>query len=213
MIIFVKDIIKCDFINNLDQLQKGMSYLRLTHTIPISTEMRVFDNVIEGKKLMAIACATKGNLFNEFKDLLEKIDIVDNYIKLERKKYNINMVTSHNDVYEPNFIATKDGDLYLIDWEYAGMQDPHVDLAMFCIYSMYDREQTDRLIDIYFEGNTQEDVRTKIYCYIAVCGLLWSNWCEYKSIQGVEFGEYSLAQYRYAKEYYRIVEERENEKR
>ena len=41
----------------------------------------------------------------------------------------------------------------------------------------------------------------------AVCGLLWSNWCEYKKKLGVEFGEYSLRQYSYAKEYYKIVME------
>lgn len=37
-----------------------------------------------------------------------------------------------------------------------------------------------------------------------MCGLLWSNWCEYKGQLGVEFGEYSLRQYRYAKDFYRI---------
>ena len=31
--------------------------------------------------------------------------------------------------------------------------------------------------------------------------------CEYKRTLGIEFGEYSLRQYRYAKEYYRIVQE------
>ena len=36
---------------------------------------------------------------------------------------------------------------------------------------------------------------------------LWSNWCEYKRNLGVEFGEYSLRQYRYAKDYYRIVQD------
>ena len=46
-----------------------------------------------------------------------------------------------------------------------------------------------------------------------MCGLLWSNWCEYKYTLGVEFGEYSLAQYRFAKDYYNIViEERGNMK-
>ena len=49
--------------------------------------------------------------------------------------------------------------------------------------------------------------RVKIYCYIAMCGLLWSNWCEYKRQLGVEFGEYSLMQYRYAKEYYKYATE------
>ena len=50
-----------------------------------------------------------------------------------------------------------------------------------------------------------KEIRIKIYCYIAACGLLWSNWCEYKRSLGVEFGEYSLRQYRYAKDYYKIV--------
>ena len=90
----------------------------------------------------------------------------------------------------------------------SGMQDIHVDVAMFAIYAMYDRERIDWLIDRYFEGACPEKVRTKIYCYIAVCGLLWSNWCEYKRMMGVEFGEYSLRQYRYAKEFYRLAKER-----
>ena len=45
----------------------------------------------------------------------------------------------------------------------------------------------------------------KIYAYAAVGGLLWSNWCEYKQSLGLDFGEYSLSQYRYAKEYSKLV--------
>ena len=106
------------------------------------------------------------------------------------------------------FYSGADGEqLQLTDWEYAGMQDPHVDIAMFCIYSLYNKRQIDRLISIYFEGDCPNETRVKIYCYIAACGLLWSNWCEYKRSLGVEFGEYSLRQYRFAKEYYRIASE------
>lgn len=117
-------------------------------------------------------------------------------------------VLTHIDAVPDNFLICEkpEGEeIRLIDWEYAGMQDPHVDIAMFCIYAMYNRTQVDRLIDLYFEGACPVATRIKIYCYIAVCGLLWSNWCEYKRNLGVEFGEYSLRQYRYAKEYYRIV--------
>ena len=55
------------------------------------------------------------------------------------------------------FGKNEDGneDIRLIDWEYAGMQDPHVDIAMFCIYSMYDREHVDKLIDAYFTEGVQ----------------------------------------------------------
>ena len=113
---------------------------------------------------------------------------------------------THIDAVCDNFIMTDD--IRLIDWEYAGMQDPHVDLAMFCIYAMYDREHVEKLIDAYFTEGCDEKTRTKIYCYIAACGLLWSNWCEYKLQLGVEFGEYALAQFRYAKDYYRLAKER-----
>ena len=78
---------------------------------------------------------------------------------------------------------------------------------MFCIYSLYNKRQIDRLIAAYFTEGCSDETRIKIYCDIAACGLLWSNWCEYKRNLGVEFGEYSLRQYRYAKDYYRIVQE------
>ncbi len=125
---------------------------------------------------------------------------------------SIKQTLTHIDAVPDNFLFYPDEQgeeqIRLIDWEYAGMQDPHVDIAMFCIYALYDRAQTDRLIDIYFQNCCPENVRTKIYCYIAACGLLWSNWCEYKLDLGVEFGEYSLCQYRYAKEYFKIASDR-----
>ena len=40
------------------------------------------------------------------------------------------------------------------------------------------KKQCDRLIDLYFDGKCEPVTRIKIYIYIAMCGLLWSNWCE-----------------------------------
>ena len=119
---------------------------------------------------------------------------------------------THIDAVPDNFLFSpgKDGEeeLQLTDWEYAGMQDPDVDLAMFSIYSYYDRERVDRLIDVYVgEDGCEAERRVKIYGYVAACGLLWSNWCEYKRNLGVEFGEYAMIQYRYAKDFSRLVRE------
>ena len=123
-------------------------------------------------------------------------------------------VLTHIDAVPDNFlfVPQADGseDIRLIDWEYAGMQDPYVDIAMFCIYAMYDRDQVERTIDAYFPEGCPAETRTLIYCYIAACGLLWSNWCEYKRSLGVEFGEYSIRQYRYAKEYFKLAQSAQN---
>jgi thiamine kinase-like enzyme len=156
------------------------------------------------------------SVYSDYKQTKENVLSLKAYIDqhVEEK------VLTHIDAVSDNFLFVKiDGkeQIRLIDWEYAGMQDPHVDIAMFGIYSLYNKEKMDQLIDAYFVEGCCKEVRIKIYCYIAVCGLLWSNWCEYKSKLGVEFGEYSLKQYRYAKEYYRIaqmeLEDLDNEKR
>ncbi|MFR7977894.1 MAG: phosphotransferase [[Ruminococcus] torques] len=48
-------------------------------------------------------------------------------------------VLTHIDAVPDNFLfieeASGSTSIRLIDWEYAGMQDPHIDIAMFCIYS------------------------------------------------------------------------------
>ncbi|MBO0477315.1 NTP transferase domain-containing protein [Vagococcus sp. DIV0080] len=115
---------------------------------------------------------------------------------------------SHIDSVPDNFLFyEKDGieNIKLIDWEYAAMCDPHIDIAMFCIYSMFEKQQVDETINLYFNGMQTNNEKIKVYCYISVCGLLWSNWCEYKRNLGVEFGEYSLRQYRFAKDYFNYV--------
>lgn len=145
------------------------------------------------------------SVYRDYEDTKHKVKSLRNYIDEHVEK----KVLTHIDAVPDNFIISKDQrgntEIRLIDWEYAGMQDPHVDIAMFCIYSMYNRNQIDDLIDLYFCNKCKYELRIKIYCYISVCGLLWSNWCEYKRNLGVEFGEYSLKQYRYAKDYYNLA--------
>ena len=117
-------------------------------------------------------------------------------------------VLTHIDAVPDNFLFVEENgkeEIRLIDWEYARMQDPHGYRNV--LYLSLQKEQVDHVIDLYFEGNCDDRTRIKIYCYIAVCGLLWSNWCEYKRNLGVEFGEYSLQQYRCAKDYYKIVQQ------
>ncbi|MCL1995670.1 MAG: choline kinase family protein [Defluviitaleaceae bacterium] len=108
---------------------------------------------------------------------------------------------THIDAVPDNFIFLENNDVRIIDWEYSAMQDQHLDIAMFAVYSMYNRKQIEQLLLAYFTQGCPASVRTKIYSYIAVCGLLWSNWCEYKEQLGICFGEYATAQYNFAKKY------------
>ncbi len=189
--------------NNVSDLERCMRKLREFHesALKVKHEFDIFKQIMFYESLWE----GKDSVYKDYKIIKKNIFSLKKYIdeNIDRK------VLSHIDAVPDNFLFFKDAEgkeeIRLIDWEYAGMQDPHIDIAMFCIYALYNKEQIDNLIDIYFEGKCEQKVRIKIYCYIAVCGLLWSNWCEYKRSLGIEFGEYSLRQYRYAKDYYRIV--------
>ncbi|MCL2015926.1 MAG: choline kinase family protein [Defluviitaleaceae bacterium] len=128
-------------------------------------------------------------------------------LKSRLQQYPKQMGLAHIDAVPDNFIFINGGEIRLIDWEYSAMQDQHIDIAMFAVYAMYERAKIEQLIDAYFCGGCPPATRGKIYAYIAICGLLWSNWCEYKKQLGVEFGKYALAQYQFAKDYYAIFEE------
>lgn len=193
----------CDAENEED-LQKCMKKLRevhgqklrVDHSFDLFGQMEYYESLWEGTP----------SAYKDYEKTKAHVLQLKDYIEANAGEW----VLTHIDAVPDNFLFVEENgkeEIRLIDWEYAGMQDPHVDIAMFCIYSLYQKEQVDHLIDLYFEGNCDDRTRIKIYCYIAVCGLLWSNWCEYKRNLGVEFGEYSLRQYRYAKDYYKIVQQ------
>lgn len=188
----------CDPQNEKD-VKRAMDYLRkfherklqVGHTFDLFGQMEWYESLWNGAK----------SVYMDYDETKKNVYLLKEYVDRQPKTWAL----THIDAVPDNFLYVGE-DTYLIDWEYAGMQDIHVDIAMFAVYALYDKEWVDRLIGFYFEDGCSREVKVKIYCYIAICGLLWSNWCEYKRMLGVEFGEYSLRQYRYAKEYFRYAQ-------
>ena len=188
-----KDILKC--INLLKKLHKAE--IKTDYQFDFYKFIEFYEGLWKnGKSVYRDYEKTKAGVYS----LKEYID-----------EHACSKVLSHIDTAADNFIFSADSDgneqVHLIDWEFAGMLDPYADIALFCIYALYDKDQIDHVIDIYTDNMCDEETRIKIYCYIATGGLIWSNWCEYMRSTGVEFGEYSIKQYRYAKEYYRYAME------
>lgn len=201
---YLEGIRVCDT-ESIDDLTLCMGKLRtfhdmkisVTHTFDIFKQIEFYESLWDGDT----------SVYRDYQRTKENVFSMKSFIDSLKKDWCL----THIDAVPDNFLfyTLPDGSeaLQLTDWEYSGMQDPHVDIAMFCIYSLYNKTQCDRLIDIYFQNDCDKIIRAKIYAYIAACGLLWSNWCEYKRKLGVEFGEYSLQQYRYAKDYYKYTNE------
>lgn len=190
----------CNALDAID-VAKCMRFLRAFHEKKLKVS-HVFD--IYRQVEFYETLRGKTSVYRDYETTKQNVFELKQYIEKWKKEYCL----THIDAVPDNFLLFREEEeekIRLIDWEYAGMQDPDVDIAMFAIYSLYDKSQIDGLIESYYSEGCPKETRLKIYCYVAMCGLLWSNWCEYKSQLGVEFGEYALRQYRYAKDYYQIV--------
>ena len=126
--------------------------------------------------------------YNHYFDLFSEIDFYErlwkgvpsvhkDYLDVKTKVFSlrkflsrqsIHLSLTHIDAVPDNFLIVNNGPrekIRLIDWEYAAMQDPHLDIAMFAIYSMYNKKQIDSLIDTYFVGDyASKDLLLYFYC-------------------------------------------------
>ena len=197
---FLDHVRPCDPYDEYD-VKRCMEKLRKIHDAHLSVahQFDLFETIDHYEALWGDSTS----LYSDYRETKKHVLDLREYIDAQEK----DCCLTHIDPVAENFLINTNGaDIRLIDWEYAAMQDPHLDIAMFCLHAMYNRQQVDALISAYFPEGCSNAIRLKIYCYIAAGGLLWSNWCEYQCRSGTEFGAYSLRQYRYAKEYYRIVQ-------
>ncbi len=194
---FIQNIIPCDIINNETHLKQCMDALHRTHEIPLSDEAKIFDNVAEANRLIKLACATKGNLFKEFEEMFSKVYKVDELVKAEREKYGIKLVVSHHDVYEPNFISTSDGDFYLIDWEYSGINDPVNDVTSIFTRYEYNEEIREMLLKAYYGRELTPLEHRHAMGQSILNAFYWISWGLFKGSVGEEDGFFFLTSFRY----------------
>lgn len=189
----------CCNIDDMEEVRRCIRHLAHFHNLKImgKTYFDPYQKLEEYEK----TCAHNINeFFPDYDSVREKVIKLKDIIDSSPIEYCV----CHVDPVHDNFLI-RDDKIFLIDWEYAAMADPHMDIAMFCIYAGYEKEQIDEVIRFYFKEGCRDSVRRKIYAYIAVCGLLWTVWCEIKRDSEVLFEEYEKVQYQYAIDYYHHV--------
>ncbi len=195
----------CDSASKNDLLL-CMRKLHYLHDLEINMgyDFDLFENIDRYEALWG----RRQSIYSDYPETKDHVLYLKHYIDEQPVKH----ILCHIDSVPDNFLFYIGNDgcqkLQLTDWEYASMNDPYVDLAMFCIYSGFSKNEADSLMDYYFECDCPDAIRTRIYAYMSICGLLWSNWCEYKASLGIHFGKYSRQQYDYARDFYKLAKER-----
>lgn len=189
---FVQNIVPCT-LGTPEELQKGMNYIKKMHQQTWTDEVKMFDTYEESIKLMSIASATKGNLLEEFSEFVEKFKRLDGYLKNDGLR---ELALCHNDTYPPNYILTKEEELYLIDWEYAGVNDKAHDIGCICCrYDMTDEEIEGYFLAYFGRPLTTEEHRHYI-ASVALAAFYWFSWGLYKGSVNDDDGFYFLTTYR-----------------
>lgn len=149
-----------------------------------------FDWQMELNKYEQIIQELNGGFFFDYTALKKQlINFMDKNIK------NIISVPCHNDTVPENFIMDDNGQTYLIDWEYSGMNDPSWDIAAYILESKLTEEAIGYfLLDYYGEFPTDEEI-LKIKCYMVAQDLLWMAWSMIRHYNGDDFLDYCCARY------------------
>ncbi len=158
------------------------SHIRLKNEFNIFHEIEKYDRLIEkaGVKMYAGS--------EEVRPRIMALESYLNYLGVDLKP-------CHNDALYENFIKAADGTIFLIDWEYSGMNDPMADFAALFIEAGFEKENQDYILDKYFEGNIPVEAYEKILCYQILWDYLWAQWTVIKEAKGDDFGTYGIDRY------------------
>ncbi|WP_417417903.1 phosphotransferase [Hoeflea sp.] len=85
------------------------------------------------------------------------------------------LVACHCDPLCENFLDTGER-IYIVDWEYSGMNDPMWDLGDLSVEGEFDAAQDQALLEAYSGGEPKAADRARMIIYKAMCDLLWTLW-------------------------------------
>ncbi len=84
-------------------------------------------------------------------------------------------VPCHCDPLCENFLDTGER-MWIVDWEYSGMNDPMWDLGDLSVEGGFTPTQDDEMLAAYFGGAASPADRGRMVIYKAMCDLLWTLW-------------------------------------
>ena len=199
---YIQDSITMDAktLKMYDNIKKCADIFKRLHTSGADTEV-LFDVIEMSDTYEDFILRHGGSLYDDFNEIKECI----NGFKLSYMD-NVKKVPCHNDALCENWI--KQGDrLYLIDWEYAGMNDPMWDLADVSIEAEFSEDEDNFFLYSYFERNATEDEKKAFMINKVLIDYLWSLWGKTRAVyDGEEMEEYARERYLRMKDNLRKME-------
>lgn len=132
-------------------------------------------------------------LYDDYKSIKQFVFEIKNMIDA---KEAVKFAPCHNDPLCENRVRSNER-MYLIDWEYAGMNDPMWDLADLSIEAAYEEDEDEILLKEYFGTDViSEKVRERFIANKIYIDFLYSLWGKTRvPYDGAVMEEYALGRY------------------
>jgi len=99
----------------------------------------------------------------------------DETVRAALAAHPLPIVACHCDPLCENFLDTGER-MWIVDWEYSGMNDPMWDLGDLSVEGGFDAAQDDEMLRAYCSGEPSANDRGRVVIYKAMCDLLWTLW-------------------------------------
>lgn len=173
--------------DNMEKIAKIYQTVHGSH-IRLKNEFNIFKEIEKYDMLISKAGA---EMYEGWEKVRPKVMALESFLN----ELGVELCPCHNDALYENFIKASDGTIYLIDWEYSGMNDPMADFAALFLEAGFTAENKDYILIKYFNGNIPNNVYQKILCYQILWDYLWAQWTVIKEAKGDDFGTYGKDRY------------------
>jgi len=155
-----------------ENLVQAAAIFRKLHTCGVDTGVRfeVFEMVDLYERLIRKENVAVYDDYEDVKDTVYTIKKAVDATGIAPK------VPCHNDSLIGNWVIDKSGNLYLIDWEYSGMNEAMWDLACLSIEAGYTEANDRELMDAYYKRNATSDEKKRFIASKLYVDYLWTLW-------------------------------------
>ncbi|MCX6371476.1 MAG: phosphotransferase family protein [Actinobacteria bacterium] len=171
-----------------DRLEKVVGAMRTYHEKAVfAEEVRLFDMV---RNYLRMAAQVNAPRPEETDWMLEQGRLIEAAMERDQPAFT----ACHNDLLSENFILAPDGKMWVIDWEYGGMNDPYFDLGDFCVEHPLSVDE-EKLVLTAYCGGMDEHRYARMQLHKLIADLWWSIWAMIQASMSTldfDFYEYGM---------------------
>ena len=143
------------------------------------TELHIYERLLKN---------VDGTMYDGYQECRDKVLGLES----ELNKMGVDVAPCHCDTLPENWLKDRDGRIWLLDWEYSGMNDPFWDLTAPFIEAGFTLEEEKILLSAYFDGSIPKDTERKVLIYKIMMDFIWTVWARVKELDGADLREYGL---------------------